>query len=225
MKVLPAITVGDLLTSVTILISMITLAVSWRKDRLADEAQRADRIRSAAALALTKFDRWRALWLSAYDELEPSFVETSELFEQEFKVGKTRDFLWKVIHTKFSLASEKILNEEIETAYFALLSHFPAARGHLLAACEKLKEQQLLARSELLDHTQRRVLALHSKKSDYEPAVLGNELREAASECKMAFDAKSAALLQSVQEFLFGVIAKSDKEILTASRILNANTS
>jgi hypothetical protein len=76
--------ISDLLTSLTILVSVITLTVSWSKDRLTREKEQADRVRSAAAKTLTQLDRWQALQLSIFRELQPVFVETSEMLVDNF---------------------------------------------------------------------------------------------------------------------------------------------
>jgi hypothetical protein len=139
MKLERTIQVGDILTSLTIAISVITLVISWSKDRSTREAERADRVRAAAAKALTQLDRWQALHLSLYQELQPAFVETSEMLQDDFTMVKTRDYLWKAINAQRTRIIAKILDERIETAYIDLLSHFPAARSLFLDTFAQLQ--------------------------------------------------------------------------------------
>jgi hypothetical protein len=87
--------ISDLLTSLTILVSVITLTVSWSKDRLTREKEQADRVRSAAAKTLTQLDRWQALQLSIFRELQPVFVETSEMLVDNYK-GRALPLAWRV---------------------------------------------------------------------------------------------------------------------------------
>jgi hypothetical protein len=64
--------IGDLLTSLTVLISVTALLISWSKDRMAREAEQADKVRGAAAIALTKLDRWQ--------HINEAFFKTSSQF-------------------------------------------------------------------------------------------------------------------------------------------------
>jgi hypothetical protein len=130
--------VGDILTCLTILVSVVALLISWSKDRTAGEAEQADRIRAAAANAVTKLDRWQALQLSFYQELQPVFVETSEALREKYDVVRVRDQLWKSINAKRTRIASKILEEQIETVYAGLLSHFPAARAKFVDAFANL---------------------------------------------------------------------------------------
>jgi hypothetical protein len=223
MEVRTLVEVGDILTSVTIFVSVIALVVTWRKDRLNREAEQADRVRSAAAIALTKLDRWRSLRLTTYEELDPLLVETGQTFEKEMNVGQARDFLWKAIHSRYSDASTRIVEEQVETAYFALLSHFPASRERMVAAFERLSNEEDAARTGLLMKTRDVVLSLHASKTDYEPSTLADELRKITDKCREEYVRNSAAIIGPVQNYLFGIIARTDRDILTASRSLETH--
>jgi len=92
------------LTLITILISAIALTLSWSRDRKVRIRSQANAIRTAAANTLTKLDRWQTIQLSLYDELQPVFVETSEMFSKEISATEIRDHLWKTVaHKKASI--------------------------------------------------------------------------------------------------------------------------
>lgn len=132
--------VSDVLTSLTIVVSVVALLIAWSKDRTVRQTEQADRVRAAAAKALTKLDRWQALQLSVYQELQPIFVETSEALQQKYDIVKVRDQLWKAINAERTRIASKILEEQIETAYADLLSHFPAARAKFVDAFTNLSD-------------------------------------------------------------------------------------
>src|SRR5438876_1156154 len=111
---------SDLLTSVTIIVSVVALVITWTKDRDVRVREQADRVRTAAAKTLAKLERWQILQLSLYDQLQPVFVETSEMLEKEFNVIGTRDYLWKQINAQHTSISAKVLEEGFETAYVDL---------------------------------------------------------------------------------------------------------
>ena len=93
-----SIKVSDLLTSITIVVSVIALLISWSKDREAKLTEQANRVRIAAATAIAKLDRWQALQLSMYRELQPTYVEMSELLTDRYDVQRVRDQFWKRVN-------------------------------------------------------------------------------------------------------------------------------
>jgi hypothetical protein len=206
--------IGDILTSLTILVSVVALLISWSKDRITRETEQADRIRAAAANAVTKLDRWQALELSFYQELQPVFVETSEALRDNYDVVKVRDQLWKSINAERTKIASKVLEEQIQTAYADLLSHFPAARAKFVDAFAKLSETEDHVTTKFLADTERDVLDFEGRQKRYVTAMLGNALRATAVKRKNELRESTTQLIQPVREYLFGVIAKTDTEIL-----------
>jgi hypothetical protein len=217
MKVDRTIKISDVLTSLTILISVITLAISWSKDRLTREKEQADRVRSAAAKTLTKLDRWQALQLSIFRELQPTFVETSEMLVADFNVIKVRDHLWKTINMQRTRIAAQVLEEHIETAYVDLLAHFPTVRSVFLHAFIRLKKAESHIMEAFLNGTQDDVLAFHEQKNQYTTAMLGNALRTTAAKHSEQLETETNQIIQPVREFLFDIIGKADREILTVT--------
>ena len=215
-----SIKLGDVLTSLTILVSVIALIISWSKDRLTREMEQADKVRAAAAKALVQFDRWQFLNSSIYQELQPTFVETSEMLQDDFDVAKARDYLWKTIDSRQTQIASKILDEKILTAYIDLLSHFPASRDHFLKVFEQLRLVEEDVSGKFIEASQKDVLSFQGRQQDYSSAMLGNALRITAAKHKKELDEKSTETVRPVQQFLFDVIAKSNKELLNASRVL-----
>src|ERR1044071_799263 len=92
--------VRDVLTTLTVAISVAALVLSWSKDRAAQKTERANQVRAAAAGILTKLDRWQALQLSLYQELQPTFVEASEQLQKQYNIVVVRDQVWKNINAQ-----------------------------------------------------------------------------------------------------------------------------
>jgi hypothetical protein len=123
---------SDLLTSVTIIVSVVALVITWTKDRDVRVREQADRVRAAAAKTLAKLERWQTLQLSLYDQLQPVFVETSEMLGKEFNVIGTRDYLWKQLNAEHTRISAKVLEEGFETAYVDLFAYYPPSDKRFL---------------------------------------------------------------------------------------------
>ncbi len=224
MKIDWNIKVGDILTSATIIISVAALTVTWTKDRNTRETAQADAVRSAAALAITKIDRWQSLHLSLYQKLQPEFITTSEMLggkvgaQISYDVVKVRDYLWKTISRYRIDIANKVLDEEIETSYVKLLSHFPDTRIQFLDMFKTLNEIEERISGSFLEKSQKDIMDFKGKESTYTSAMLGNALRSTASEHEERLDRETTEVIRPVRAFLFDVIAKTNKQILYASR-------
>jgi hypothetical protein len=222
MKIIPridwSIKVRDVLTILTIAVSVIALVYSWSRDTAAEQADRANRVRAAAADVLTKLDRWQALQLSLYQELQPTFVETSEQLKNRYDVYAVRDQLYKNITAQRTRIVSKILEEHLETAYVELLTHFPAAREKFTKTYAKLTAIEEANTLNFLGATEADVLGFEGRQEQYYTAMLGNALRESAKRYSSELRKGSEEVLQPMREYLFMVISLKDDEILSAAR-------
>jgi hypothetical protein len=215
-----SIKVGDILTSLTILVSVSALAVSWSKDRSLREIEHADKVRAAAANALIQLDRWQFINLSLYQELEPTFVEASEMLKNDFNMVKVNDYLYKTINDKRIQIASKILDEKILTTYVDLLSHFPASREHFVTVFEQLRLIEKDVSNEFLLAFQDDVFSFKDKQESYTTTRLGNALRYTAATHREKLIEKYSETIRPIRQFLFDVIAMSNKEILNTNRVL-----
>ncbi len=215
MRVDWSIRIGDLLTMVTIIVSVTAMLISWSKDREAKQKEQADQVRVAVGTAVAKLDRIQALHLSAFQELQPVFVDTAEMLAKDFNVVAARDFLSKRINGQRTKIVEKALDEHIETAYIGLFSHFPAIRPLFLDTLRQLKGAEEEVLGAFLDATQRELMALRERKADYSSGELERSLRGIAAEHRADLERKTASILEPARAFLLQVVTKSDSEILT----------
>jgi hypothetical protein len=207
--------VGNILTTMTIIVSVIALLISWSKDRYTRQKEQADRVRSAVARTIAKLDRWQVLQLSAFEEVQLVFIETSEMLAENFDLVTARDYLWKSINAQRTKIAAKILDEQIETAYVDLFSHFPAIRKLFLDTLSRLNSAEKEVTLSFLKATQQDVLALEKVKDGYTTAILGNALRATAAKHSAEFEAITSKIMEPIREFLIRVVGKTDSEILT----------
>lgn len=215
MRVDWSIKIGDLLTMATIIVSVTALLISWSKDRDSRLKEQADQVRVAVGTAVAKLDRIQALHLSAFQELQPAFVDTAEMLAKDFNVVAARDFLSKRINGQRTKIVEKALDEHIETAYIGLFSHYPAIRPLFLDTLRQLKAAEEEVLGAFLDATQREIMALRERKADYSSGELEHSLRGIAAEHRADLERRTASILEPVRAFLLQVVTKSDSEILT----------
>lgn len=210
--------VSDILTSVTLAVSVIALLLSLAKDRDTKVTEQANRVRTAAALAITKLDRWQALQLSLYQEMQPTFVELSELLAERFEVQYVRDQLWKQVNVVRTGIAQKVLDEQLGMAYSDLLSHFPAARGMFTEAFSKLSAIESEVTQNYLGASEQAILGLEGQRKVYTTPTLGNALRQAATSHSNEFRGKSEAVIAPVRDYLFRVISMPDSKIIGVSK-------
>ncbi len=205
---------SDILTSLTIVVSVIALLLSWGKDREIRTKEQADRVRTAAARTLAKLERWQSLQLSLYQELQPVFVETSEMLAKNFDVIVARDHLWKAVNNQRVKISARVLDEGLETAYVDLFAHYPAVRQAFIDALARLRKAEEIAVASLLSRTQGAVLSLKRKRVGYQTAELGNALRNAADTSREHFITETNTALDPIRNQLYRLISRTDSEIL-----------
>jgi hypothetical protein len=205
---------SDLLMSVTIIVSVVALVITWAKDRDVRVREQADRVRAAAAKTLAKLERWQTLQLSLYDQLQPVFVETSEMLDKEFNLNGTRDYLWKQINAQHTRISAKVLEEGFETAYVDLFAYYPSIRQTFLDVIVSLRAAEQTAVESLLLDTQRAVMSFEGKKSVYFTAQLGNALRGAAAHIRDKFVRDTNSALIPIRDQLYTLISTRDEGLL-----------
>jgi hypothetical protein len=209
--------VGDILTSITIIVSVAALIVTWTKDRTARETAQANAVRAAAASTMTQLDRWQSLNLSLYQEMQPEFITTSEMLSEHYDVIRARDYLWKTISNQIIEINRKVLNEKISTSYVDLLAYFPDTRSQFIDLFSKLNAIEERISESFLEKSQQDILGFEGKEKNYTSAMLGNALRTTAARHKDELITETTKAIGPVKEFLFGVIAKSNEQILNAS--------
>jgi len=210
---------GDILTSLTVVLSVITLVLSLAKDRDARGSEQANKVRGAAASAIVKLDRWQNVQLSLYQELQPSFVETSEALLKKYDVVAARDSFWRQVNQVRTKIARQVLEEQLGTAYVDILSHFPAARTRFVEAFAKLAIVEDDVTNSFLAGSEQAILSLRGKQASYQTADLGNALRAQAAANATELRKQAEAVIAPVRIYLLSVIALPDNKIVNASQV------
>lgn len=208
---------SDILTSLTIFLSVVALLVSWTKDRDVRTREQADRVRTAAAKTIAKLERWEAIQLSLYSELQPTYVEVSEAMAKQFDVVQSRDLLWKRINALRVKIASRVLDEGVETAYVDLLAYHPPIRQSFLKVMADLRAAEDGASRQLLATTEIAILSFEGKRVGYQTAQLGNALRAAARAVEVDFREKTRSRLEGIQNYLYHLLSLSDEQLLFRS--------
>jgi len=114
---------GDILTSFSILISIAALLFSMHQDHQQREREKVDKIRTAAAETLVKFEQWRQLSRLFFQDIRSPFVQTSKKFAESYNATEARDFLWSELDDAHSRYFDRLSNENIATSYVNLYGY------------------------------------------------------------------------------------------------------
>jgi hypothetical protein len=206
--------IGDILTSLAIIISAFTLASNLSKDRLLRKKERADKIRNSAASTITKLDRWHELSLSIFHDVQPIFIDIIVMMSDNFDPVKTKNILWKEMTVANNEITWKILGENIQTASVELMGYRPDIRRVFESALMELQAAREDMFSNFIYDSQQAVLSFECRKEEYKTNDLWNKLRGTIMRNQLAFEERIKSPLTEISDLLLGLISKEDAELL-----------
>ena len=204
--------VGNLLTSITILLTLVALLSAIGKERRSREREFGDRVRTAAARTLGKLERWQQLSARLYQDVQPLFIEVSQMLHSELDAEAARDLLWRELSVARTSAEQRIVDEEIESAYVDLYPYHPSVHRRFAETMSRLKVIDDAVYVDFVKVSQERVLA-YGDRTGYTPALLGNDLRLEAARAERRLVDELEEAIKPIREFLVSVIALSDERI------------
>jgi hypothetical protein len=211
--------VGNLLTSFTILVSLAALLFSLSKDRRTRERELSDRVRAAAAKTLGKLERWQQLSARFYDDVHPVFVDVSQKLHSQLDAEQARDLLWSELTAARTTSEQRIVDEEIESAYVELYPYHPSVQHRFSETMSSLKRVDASVYFEFMKQTQEEVLRYGGAKKDYIPAMLGNDLRLASARAEQQLITKLEQTIRPIRDFLVAIVSLSDDDIVSRARL------
>lgn len=213
--------VGNLLTSATILITLVALLNAVAKDRRARERDFADRVRAAAATTLGKLDRWRQLSARLYEDVQPLFVDVSQKLHSELDASAARDLLWRELAVARAAAEQRIVDEDIESAYVGLYPYHPSVQRRFAETMSQVKQIDDGVYLDFVKQTQQQVLMYGGERKDYRPALLGNDLRLQSARASQRLRNEFEEAFTPIRTFLVAVISLSDQEIAARKQVVD----
>lgn len=211
--------IGDLLTSITLLISMISILYTLRKERILHQREQADRVRKAAAQTIAKLDRWSELSLSLFQDIDAIFVKASnELKENDFDRQSARDFLWVKLNLTRDNMIDKKLNENIETAYVDLCIYDPLVRAFFQGIFTRLKDEEEIMFNSLLEGIQVEIDRLNIVQDRYQTSSFLTPLKIYTDKIYEIYIYKISNIMSPINEDMLNIISRSDNEIFSVKR-------
>jgi hypothetical protein len=211
------VTLGDLLTSASVLVAALTLYVSFWQARVQRQGDVADAVRTAAADALAKLDRYARLPEAVAESAQSLVVETSQKLagpRTGQDVGDARDYVWAGLMREWQEARALQRAEGIELAHVKLFGHRPDAYLGVAESITELDRGALKCFDDLLNAAQSAVASYAGKdRTHYQPAQLGNELRRCLVQYTDALAQSAGQALRPVRTRLEAIISGTDKQV------------
>lgn len=216
---------GDVLTILTIFVSLITILRSWSLDRELRITKDANEIRAASAKALGELERWEEITQSVHANAQTVFVEASEMVaavEPSAARGKTviqaRDLMWRKLNDLFSAAHKRIVDERIDSGYLGLFSYFPQTRQIYVDTLARLDAAGVEMRNDLLVRIERSILSFKNLQEPIESAEIGNALRAVSNEVKTKYGERFKKERAVSDQFFLEKIKARDDELLASAK-------
>jgi len=207
--------VGDIITVLAIFYSLVSLLSALEKERKLRRKEQADNVRSAAAKTIAKLDRWKELSLSMFTYMDVVFVNTSKLWNETANKDLTRDTLWEDMNIIRGKNSEKILSEDIGTAYMDIYGYDPSVRPFFAFVLNQLKnEEEVMFQKGLLAGLQYIIESFDSPKNELGTASFRDPLMEHANNIRGKYETRLYYLLEPVASNLMHLIILHDEGIL-----------
>jgi len=207
-------TIKEILTVIPILLTFFGLLYAWYKDRQLKRKEYADRIRRAAGSITAKLERWGALSLRFFEDIQPLITDSDIMLTKEQNALLVRDFFWRGLVSAHAKSSRRILNEEIEIAYADLYGYDPRIQDLFTGALHFLNEIDNLIYSRVLDATQQDVLMLSTVEGHIESADLGNALRETCGMLQIQLKTGMDQVIHPFRDEVLKLIRASDSKIV-----------
>ncbi|HOO52640.1 MAG TPA: hypothetical protein PLM24_02515 [Methanothrix sp.] len=211
--------VGDILTSLTIFVSLIFFIISMNKDRNLRRKQQADNVRNAAAKTISKLDRWKEASISMFHYMDIVFAKASEMLKKNYDTEAVKDFLSMQLLVIKNKTSEKMLKEDIETAYDELYGYDPSVRPFFEIVLTKLKKEEQVMFKGLLANTQSDIASFYYKnENEYLTSNLRSQLNNRVKMARKDYEKSINEILRPISHDLLELISEKDKDILAKKK-------
>lgn len=208
------ITVGTLLTIASVLISALALAYGWRNDRQLRRKEYADRIRRAAGVITAKLDRWQALVLRFFDDIQPLLLEVERADAAGEDTAVARYALLRGLYEQRAVTAQRVAEEQIESAHIDLYGYDPRIHQLFLGAINQLQEVNERAFDQMKDLVGHEIASSPAAGSPMQTMLRDDALRRESMEIARAYKRDSDPILNDFRNEVLKLIEADDDQIL-----------
>ena len=136
------ITIGELMTVVSIVFSAVSVLITWRNEQKIQILENATRTRVEIAKTLNTVNQVIQIQLSFYELIEEDIVEASRISVVEKEPIKARDYMWEKLFRHRGEILNIISQNDWEVAYTNLLTYGISADSLYINTINRLKKLQ-----------------------------------------------------------------------------------
>ena len=211
----PEVSIGDVLTTTSIFISLVVLLISWNKDQNLKRKDYADKIRYSASLVVAKIERWKSLSSQFFDEIQPMIIDADMTWVDKKDILNVRDVFWREMVAARTKIFQKISDEEIEIAYTNLYGYDTKIQGLFDDAINRLKAIENYTHQKALYQTQIDIISIYAgKTAKTQSSILGNRLRDTCYKIRTERHEMMSEVISPFVVQLIKLIQENDKNIL-----------
>lgn len=212
------ITIGELMTVISILVSAISVLITWRYEQKIKLLENATRARIEIARTLNTVNQVIQIQLSFYELLEEDIVETSHIYTEQKDAVKARDYIWEKFYEHRGSILNMLAQNDWEVAYTNLLSAGISADSLYIKSINRLKGLQEAQFEILLRDFESSILAFKPVTGKpNELTDLLRDLKNAQREMHLAYTRRAT---DKLSDFCLRLIKSTDKHLLFASDTL-----
>jgi hypothetical protein len=210
-------TIGDMLTPMTVLVSVVALWITWSHDSDLRRRQYADQIRHSASVVTAKIERWAPLADRYFEDIQPAIIDASESVAETHSREPANRKLYKGLMEAQAKASQRIVEEQLEVAYIELYGYVPSLRDTFDKTIYRIKDAETHAHQNTIDTLQYQ-LASEAVLTSPNSIVAGNPLRSSAEQQRQQLRGQLEAIATPLRQKMLRLISLSDEDILNEQK-------
>ncbi|MEQ8302913.1 MAG: hypothetical protein RIB47_05950 [Cyclobacteriaceae bacterium] len=212
-KLIRETTIGEVLTSVSILISMTGVMFSWKQDRQIEIKKQATQMKELSIQAFSNVLSWKDLNLYLFDRAEVLIEDVCVEFAQHQDNIQARDLYWREITQYKNDLDYEILEKDLKTFHFVLLNNGLDHDSTFIRTVTYINKLIDLNHKQYLKDMQSVILS-EAKANAKQTAILGNKLRAVNDQYRSGTLEIFQTESRNLQSYLQGIIVKSDRELV-----------
>ena len=208
---------GDLVTSLSILISGAALLISWQNDSRLRTKEYADRIRRSTSVVTAKVERWGELSERFYQDIQPAIIDVSEKVAETHDVQPANRMLYRGYMDAESKSSQRIVDEQLQVSYMELYGYAPELQPVFDKTIAEIKDVEAGSHDELIGTLQQmlrdpKFLALSGSPE------IGNQMRFKITDSKKELNAKIQQTTRPLRSKMLRLIQLTDDQLADATK-------
>jgi len=211
------ISLGDLLTPISILVSLVAVLITWENDRAERTKAYADGIRHSCSTVSAKLQRWGTLADRYFDDIQPVLITVAAETAQTHTIQPARRDLYRGLMDAEGKASQRIVDEQLEIAYMELYGYVPSLRPPFDGIRERITEAESDCHERLAAALQSKIMDQKLLQSN-DSKDMGNALRAEVKEERNKLDARIRAITDPLSSNLLKLINLSDEELVDSRK-------